>query len=143
MQETTSSTPAGTERKPGAGQPIGVDLDPARRPGVPRMHAPEKLPHTRFPPERQRSRATVFMHGRPHQTFPPVFGTAVPPKGLSGLVRRAAYRYPDHYTRHWTMLLFADRVDLWEHRARKALRLAAPALVALVAVRAGLRAVAR
>ena len=85
----------------------------------------------------------MFMHGRPHKTFPPVFGTAVPPKGPSGLVRRAAYHYPDHYMRHWTMLLFADRVDLWEHRARKALRLAAPALVVLVAVRAGLRAVAR
>jgi hypothetical protein len=143
MERTTSTTTAGTERRYGARQPVGVDVDPSRRPGVPRLHAPQKLPNTRFPPEPQRSRATVFMHGRPHKTFPPGFGTGVPPKGLSGLVRRAAYHYPDHYMRHWTMLLFADRVDLWEHRARKALRLAAPALVALAAVRAGLRAVAR
>ena len=63
-------------------------------PGVPRMHAPEPLPHVRFPPEQQQSRTTVFMHGRPHKTFPPVFGTAVPPKGVSGLVRGAAFRYP-------------------------------------------------
>jgi len=139
MHETT--TEQGRAR--GAGQAIGVDLDPARRPGVPRMHAPERLPHTRFPPEQQQSRTTVFMHRRPHKSFPPVFGTAVPPKGVSGLVRRAAYRYPDHHMRHWTMLLLADRVDAWEHRARKALKLAAPALGAIFAVRAGIRAFAR
>ena len=107
------------------------------------MHAPERLPNVRYPPEQQQSRTTVFMHGRPHKTFTPVFGTAVPPKGVSGLVRAAAYRYPDHHMRHWTLLLLADRVDAWEHRAAKALKLAAPALVAIVAVRAGIRAVAR
>jgi hypothetical protein len=117
----------------------GIDLDAARRPGVPRLREPPRpLPNAHVPPDRQHSDVTVFMHGRPHKTFPPVFGTAVPPHGLSGLVRRAAYRYPDHFMRHWTMLLLADRVDLWEHRARKLVKVAAPA-VAIVAVAAGLR----
>lgn len=141
MHETTSTGEAARAR--GAGQPIGVDLDPARRPGVPRMHAPEPLPHTRFPPERQRSRVTVLMHRRPHKTFPPVFGTAVPPRGISGLVRRAAFRSPDYHMRHWTLLLLADRVDLWEHRARSLLKIAAPAIVALAGIRAGVRALTR
>jgi hypothetical protein len=140
MHETSTEEGA---RARGAGQVVGVDLDPARRPGVPRMHAPERLPHTRFPPERQQSRTTVFLHSRPHKDFPPVFGTAVPPKGASGLVRRAAYRYPEHYMRHWTLLLLADRVDLWEHRARTLVKVAAPALAVAVAVRAGLRSFAR
>jgi hypothetical protein len=109
-----------------------MDLDPARRPGVPRMHKPRPLPNTIYPPERQLSRVKVFMHGRPHKTCPPVFGTAVPPRGLSGRVRKAAYRWPDHYMRHWTLLLLADRVDLWEHRARRVLRAAAPALALVV-----------
>lgn len=110
----------------------GIDRDLSRRPGVPRLHAPAPLPNTRYPPERQRSDVTVFMHGRPHKTFPPVFGTAVPPRGVSGKIRRAAYRHPDHVMRHWTMLLFADRVDLWEHRARKLLGVAALAAGLLV-----------
>jgi hypothetical protein len=106
------------------------------------MHAPRQLPNTLYPPEPQRSPVTVFKHGRPHKKFPPVFGTAVPPHGLSGLVRAAAYRYPDHVMRHWTLLLFADRVDLWEHRTRRLLRAAAPA-VALLALGLGLRALGR
>jgi hypothetical protein len=90
----------------------------------------------------QRSDVTVFMHGRPHKTFPPVFGTAVPPRAVSGLLRRVAYRYPDHAVRHWTMLLLADRVDLWEHRAGRLVRVLAPA-AALAAVALALRAAAR
>jgi hypothetical protein len=121
----------------------GIDLDPARRPGVPRLRdPPHPLPNARRPLTRQHSDVTVFMHGRPHKTFPPVFGTAVPPHGLSGLVRRAAYHYPDHVMRHWTMLLLADRIDSWEHRAGKLLKVATPALAALAlgaAARAWLR----
>ena len=128
---------------PAAAAGRGMDLDPSRRPGTPRMHEPRPLPNTIYPPERQTSRRVrVFMHGRPHKTFPPVFGTAVPPRGLSGLVRRAAYRAPDHDMRHWTMLLLADRVDRWEHRARRLLRVAVPAAIA-VGIALGLRAVAR
>jgi hypothetical protein len=133
-EQTLAHAPV--RRPPGA----GVDLDPSRRPGVPKMHAPAPLPHTHYPPERQRSDVTVFM--RRGKALPPVFGTAVPPRGLAGLVRKAAYTYPDHAMRHWTMLLLADRVDLWEHRARKVTRVAAPAL-ALLALAAGLRSRAR
>lgn len=128
MDETTLGT-GERARTPPRLEGAGMDLDPSRRPGVPRMHEPRPLPNTRFPPERQRSDVKVFMHGRPNKQFPPVFGTDAPPHGLSGKIREAAYRYPDHYVRHWTMLLFADRVDSWEHRLRKM----APALVLGVA----------
>jgi hypothetical protein len=140
MDETRTGADARGEA--GAIPARGIDLDPARRPGVPRFREPRPLPNAHVPPDRQQSDVTVFMHGRPHKTFPPVFGTAVPPHGLSGLVRRAAYHYPDHVMRHWTMLLFADRVDSWEHRAGKLLRVAAPAL-AFVGALATLRALAR
>ena len=43
-----------------------------------------------------------------------MFGTAIPPKGLSGVIRAIAYRYPDHLTRHWLLLLMADRVNFVE-----------------------------
>ncbi|BDG07319.1 hypothetical protein [Anaeromyxobacter paludicola] len=136
MDERTSATPPAIAEQGGIGQYKGRDLDPARRPGVPRLHAPERLQGARWPIERQRSDVTVFMHGRPHKTFPPVFGTAEPPHGISGLIRRAAYAYPDHAMRHWSLLLFADRVDAWGYRARRLLPWLAP-VVALGALAYG------
>src|SRR5690606_37442972 len=56
------------------------------------------------------------LQDRADDTMPPVYGTAQPPKGLSGALRKAAYGYPAHWTRHWMMLLVADRVNSMEHR---------------------------
>jgi hypothetical protein len=108
-----------------------ADLDLARRPGVARMRQPpEPWPNTRFPPERQPGSSAAPKHGRPNRRMPPVFGTAVPLRGLSGAVRRLAYRYPDHFPRHWFLMIFGDRVDSWELRGRRAL----PVLLPLAAV---------
>jgi hypothetical protein len=104
----------------------GVDLDPARRPGVPSHRTPQPFPNTRFPPEPMARPSTVLMHGRPNKEFPPVFGTTVPLKGLSGAIRKFAYSKPDHYPSHWLLKIFADRVDSWEYRARKVLPVALP-----------------
>jgi hypothetical protein len=117
-----------THRAAAARRPpdAGIDLDPARRPGVPKERAPKPWPNTRYPPARMRAEPSVPMHGRPNKPMPPVYGTAVPPAGLSGALRRSAYARPDHVASHWLMLLFADRVDSWGTRARKLLPIAAP-----------------
>jgi hypothetical protein len=44
----------------------------------------------------------------------PIFGTAQPPKWLSGAIRRLAYKLPENDLRHWLMLLAADRVNMVE-----------------------------
>src|SRR4029079_7351599 len=49
----------------------------------------------------------------------PVFGTMQPPRGLSGLIRRAGYRVPEHKAGRWMLLLLGDRVDVWESRLRR------------------------
>lgn len=105
----------------------GADADPINRPGVPMETKPEPVMGSQTPIESQHSDYPVLMHGGRHK-LPPVYGTASPPKALSGLIRRAAYKYPDHWTRHWMMLLMADRVDSWEHNLRRALPLAAVVL---------------
>jgi hypothetical protein len=46
----------------------------------------------------------------------PVAGTAQRPRGVSGSLRRAAYEVPEHYARHWMLLLMADRIDVLESR---------------------------
>jgi hypothetical protein len=52
----------------------------------------------------------------------PVYGTAQPPRGASGFLRRAAYRIPEHRARRWMLLMLADRVDVMEHRVPELLR---------------------
>lgn len=121
----------------------GVDLDMARRPGVPMEREPMPFPNTRFPIEQQQGRSTVPMHGRPNKKMPPVFGTATPMHGLSGLVRKAAYKLPDHKPSHWLMKMAADRVDSFGYHAKKALPVALPLLALALLIRRGERFSAR
>jgi len=93
----------------------GIDRDPARRPGVPAEKSPHSQPHARNVTQmRQDGRPTGVPEVRT-----PVFGTAQPPRGLSGRLRAAAYAIPDHYARHWLLLILADRADVLESRLRR------------------------
>ena len=44
--------------------------------------------------------------------MPPLFGTPQPPSGVSGMLRRAAFKYSESDLRHWMILLFADWVNM-------------------------------
>jgi hypothetical protein len=97
----------------------GADLDPADRPSHPKLQDqegrsgahwdfPDRQPET-FPRERSIE----------HAFLTPVFGTAQPPKGLSGVIRRFSYRrFSEGRAAHWLLLIAADRVDAWEHHLR-------------------------
>jgi hypothetical protein len=97
----------------------GVDLDPNDRPSVPMMkydpeatgahwHFPERQPE-KWPRERSIE----------HKFLTPVFGTSTPPRGLSGMIRRFAYRrYSEARAAHWLLLIAADRVDAVESHLR-------------------------
>jgi hypothetical protein len=93
----------------------GVDLDPADRPSYPKLQYQDDLSgaHWEFPdrqPEtwpRERSIEHAFLT--------PVFGTAQPPKGLSGAIRKFSYRrFSEGRAAHWLLLVLADRVDAVE-----------------------------
>jgi hypothetical protein len=93
----------------------GVDLDPKDRPSVPRERFDPDLngAHWDFPerqPEKWPRERSVE-----HKFLTPVFGTSCPPRGLSGVVRRYAFRYSEGRAAHWLLLLGADRVDALEH----------------------------
>jgi hypothetical protein len=100
------------ERRPGEGRPagIGADADPAARPGVPRERVPPATGAWWDRPEQQRGVAALSRQGLRAAT--PAFGTAQPPRALSGMVRRAAYRIPAHRTSRWALLLVGDRLDV-------------------------------
>lgn len=103
----------GPGENPGA---FGVDEPGRHRPGVP-MEAetpPETGAHWTTP-ERQQSEVE-HLHRKALDQVTPVHGTAQPPKGLSGAMRRRAYGIPEHSPIHWAVLLAADRVDILEDR---------------------------
>jgi hypothetical protein len=92
----------------------GADLDRADRPSVPKERAPSlNGAHWDFPerqPERWPRERSIE-----HAFLTPVFGTSCPPKGLSGVMRKVAYkRYSEAKAAHWLLLLAADRVDALE-----------------------------
>ena len=103
----------------------GADLSRDERPGVPMEHegrpltptAPEHIEHMR--PRRG------LTHRRELRSMTPVFGTAQPLHGLSGLLRRAAYATHETRAKHWMMLLLADRVNVVEHRVARLVKLMA------------------
>jgi hypothetical protein len=97
----------------------GVDLDPADRPSSRRLnYAPDTTgAHWDFP-DRQPQR-WPREHSIEHAFVTPVFGTAQPPKGLSGAIRKFSYgRYSEARLGHWLLLILADRVDAWEQHLR-------------------------
>ncbi|WP_138443226.1 hypothetical protein [Sinomonas susongensis] len=97
----------------------GADLDPRDRPSVPReKYDPGATgAHWDFP-ERQPG-GESRERSLEHKFVTPVFGTSVPLKGLSGAIRRFAYkRYSEGRAAHWLLLIAGDRVDAWEAHAR-------------------------
>jgi hypothetical protein len=97
----------------------GVDLDPADRPAWPQevLDPDATGAHWTFP-ERQ-SQLGYRERSIEHEFLTPVFGTSVPLRGLSGVVRRAAYaRFSEARAAHWLMLIAADRIDAAESHLR-------------------------
>lgn len=126
----------------GRPQGWGTDLAAHARPGVPR-EAPGEFDRTT--PSRQPLPDVPLTRRMELSEFTPVFGTAQPPRGLSGLLRRAAYRIPEHKARRWLLLLGADRADVLEHsgRGRYAVLALAAMAVTVRAVRSSARARSR
>jgi hypothetical protein len=101
---------------------IGVDETPERRPGIPmEIDPPHPMGAAHWgEPERQPDPGPrTVLRQRERTTLTPVFGTTVPPRGVSGGLRRLGYRIPEHRTTHWLVLLLADRVDVFEDRVRR------------------------
>ncbi|SFT79127.1 hypothetical protein SAMN05660657_03079 [Geodermatophilus amargosae] len=96
----------------------GADLDPADRPSYPRLQYPADTGARWDFPERQ-SGSEGRERSIEHAFVTPVFGTAQPLAGLSGVIRRFAYaRFSEGRLAHWMLLVVGDRVDAWEHHLR-------------------------
>jgi hypothetical protein len=93
----------------------GADLDPADRPAYPKERIPARLPglHWDKAPQ-QPETAWVLRSTERDGQLTPVFGSTLPPRGASGVLREAAFKYSENDLRHWLILLAADRTDMVE-----------------------------
>jgi hypothetical protein len=90
-----------------------VDLDSIDRPKPMEELPPKPAAGASLQVAQQPQRVEV-LHSIERPGITPVFGSTLPPKGLSGVIRRRAFRHSESDLRHWLMLLAADRVDMVE-----------------------------
>ena len=93
----------------------GVDADPKNDPTYPyRDRAKDDgLGMDWERPPRQEPDVEV-LQSIEHKRLPAVFGTTVPPSGVSGALRRLAFKYSESNWAHWLMLMGADRINVVE-----------------------------
>ena len=102
----------------------GADLDPADRPAVPQELADGVPPQAHWDLPEDQEEQWPRERSIEHARLTPVFGTACPPHGVSGAIRKLAYRrYSEGRAAHWLLLIAADRVDAWESHLRSFLTL--------------------
>ena len=93
----------------------GVDADPQNDPVYPikKRNNGEHAGYSWKRPPQQRATVEV-LHSNERPNLAAVFGTATPPRFLSGALRRLAFKYSESSYGHWLPLMAADRVGVIE-----------------------------
>lgn len=93
----------------------GMDADPENDPTYP-MKRSNGADHERLNYEKapQQFQDIEVFHSIERPGITRVFGTSTPPAGLSGAVRRYAYKYSEATATHWMTLILADRINVVE-----------------------------
>jgi hypothetical protein len=93
----------------------GIDADPENDPAYPIKNW-NGADHQRFnynkPPQQPIN--VEILHSTERPGVSRVFGTSTPPKGLSGVLRRYAFKYSESTYMHWVPLVLADRINVVE-----------------------------
>ena len=93
----------------------GVDADPKNDPTYP-MKNRNNGEHAGYSWERppQQPITVEVLHSNERPNVPSVFGTSTPPSGLSGVIRRIAFRHSESSYDHWLPLMLPDRMSVVE-----------------------------
>lgn len=93
----------------------GVDADPKNDPTYPMRDQSQDHGLTKDwdrPPVQHPD--VEILQSIEHVRQPAVVGTSTPPSGLSGALRRTAFRWSESNWLHWLMLMGADRINVVE-----------------------------
>ena len=93
----------------------GIDADPSNDPTYPMRHIEDQATRglSWARPDAQVPDVEILMSIE-HNRLPAVVGTSTPPSGLSGMIRRYAFRRSESDWLHWLMLMGADRIGVVE-----------------------------
>ena len=92
-----------------------MDADPENEPTYPIKKwtgDDHKRSNWERPPQQPINVEVLHSNERPNVSA--VFGTPLPPSGLSGVIRRKAFKFSESEYGHWLNLLFADRINVVE-----------------------------
>jgi hypothetical protein len=93
----------------------GVDADPKNEPTYPmRKRVPGEHDGYSWKRPTQQPITVEVLHSNERPNVSSVFGTSTPPAGLSGMLRRFAFRYSESSYGHWLPLMAADRIGIME-----------------------------
>ncbi|HYF62915.1 MAG TPA: hypothetical protein VD886_08895 [Herpetosiphonaceae bacterium] len=100
------------ERIPG----WGVDADPGNDPTYPIKNRMPDVDHAGYtwPRPAQQPVEVEVLHSVERPNVSAVHGTSTPPAGLSGVLRRFAFRFSESSYGHWLPLMLADRIGVAE-----------------------------
>lgn len=91
----------------------GMDADPENDPTYPMKHRDgSDYQRTHYEKAPQQPVNIEVFHSIERPNITRVFGTSAPPSGLSGAMRKWAYKYSEATAVHWMGLILADRVDV-------------------------------
>jgi hypothetical protein len=107
----------------------GSDIEPSRRPGVPRDPQPQLGAESLYIDVVQQAPPHRIHKSTEHARLTPVFGTSCPPRGVSGRMRDFAYGLSEGRLSRWVTLLAADRVNTVEGVVADFVRLRPPNVV--------------
>lgn len=93
----------------------GIDADPENEPTYPMKHYTGD-DHERLNYEKasQQPIDVEILHSNERPSVSTVFGATTPPVGISGGLRRFAFRYSEDSLKHWFTLVLADRINVVE-----------------------------
>lgn len=93
----------------------GVDADPDNDPTWPmRDRSKDDGPGMNWTSPPAQPSDVEILQSVEHVRRPAVVGQSTPPRGVSGVLRRSAFRYSESQWGHWLLLMLADRINTLE-----------------------------
>lgn len=93
----------------------GMDIDPKNEPTYPmKNYTGDDHNRSNYVRSIDQSKTVEILKSNERPQLSAVFGTTVPPSGLSGKIRRWAFTHSEDRYRHWIPLILADRVNMVE-----------------------------
>lgn len=93
----------------------GIDADPKNEPTYPmKKYTGDDHKRLNYEKASQQPVNVEVLHSNERPGITRVFGTSSPPSGLSGVIRRLAFKFSESEYGHWLPLLLADRINAVE-----------------------------